>query len=127
MRRTEHIRARGMDGRVDHKGSRVEHAIRAAVNDFAVVVDLDQVRGFNERERRAEGIHPERAWVDGVAQGDVAGHACRSFVSVSHRIGAVLSVLSVQSAYPRRSRISRRCGMQRRAGLSGSGALPFYR
>lgn len=47
MRRAEHIRTRSVDGRVDHERRRVEQSARSAVDDFAVVVDEDQVGGFD--------------------------------------------------------------------------------
>lgn len=43
MSSAEYIRARGVNSRVDHKGRGIEHAIRAAVNDFAGMIDLDQI------------------------------------------------------------------------------------
>ena len=76
MRRTEHIRSRGVDGAMDHKRRRVKQSTGAAVNHGARVVDLDQIRGLDLRECDAERVHPESCGVDGVAEGDVAGDAC---------------------------------------------------
>lgn len=76
MRCAQHVWAGGVDGRVDHERRCVEHAVGSAVDDFAVVVDLNQVRGFHQGESPAEGVDPEGCWVDRVTKGDMARHAC---------------------------------------------------
>lgn len=76
MRRAHHVGTRGVDGRMNHKRRGVEHAVRSAVDDFAVVVDQDQVGYLHLRECPAEGVHPEGGGIHGVAEGDVSGHAC---------------------------------------------------
>lgn len=69
------VRAGVVDGAVDHEGGGVEQPAVAAVDDLALVVDADQVRGVDERERDAERVHPERVRLDRVAQRDVASDA----------------------------------------------------
>ena len=48
---------------MDHVCRRVEQSDRSAVDDFAFFIYEDEVRGFDEREGDAEGIHPERCRV----------------------------------------------------------------
>lgn len=79
MRRTEHIRPGGVDGGMDHECRRIKHSAWAAVDHGARVVDLDQIRGLDLGECDAEGVYPEGGWVDGVAEGDVAGDAFTLF------------------------------------------------
>lgn len=47
MRRTHHLRPRGVNRRMDHERCRIQAAIRPAGDHGAFVVDLDQVRGLN--------------------------------------------------------------------------------
>ena len=75
MRSTQHIRPRLMNRRVNHVRRRVEQSVLAAVDDSAGVVDEDEVGFGYEAESPAEGVHPEAVWLDGVAEGDVAGDA----------------------------------------------------
>lgn len=48
------VRARGMDGGMDHEGGRVEEPSRAGlVQDISVVVDEQEILGLDEREMQA--------------------------------------------------------------------------
>lgn len=76
MRRTQHIRPRGMDRRMDHERRRVEKPARPPVYHGAVVVNLDQIRGFDLGKGHPEGVHPEGGRVDGVAERDVPCYSC---------------------------------------------------
>lgn len=66
------VRARLVDGRVDHEGGRVEQAVGSAVDDAPFLVDADQVRGGHQAEGVPERVHPKGVGLDGVAVGDVA-------------------------------------------------------
>jgi hypothetical protein len=69
------IRPGFVDRRVDHVGSGVEQAVLATADDFAGVVDEDQVGLRHQAEGAAEGVHPEAIGLHGVAKRDVAGDA----------------------------------------------------
>lgn len=75
MRRTQHIGPRFMDRRMDHKRRSIEQLHRSTGDDLSLMVHLDQVRHLDQRERNAEGIHPERSGVDWVAESDVSSDA----------------------------------------------------
>ena len=75
MRRTEDIRPRLVDRRVDHVRRRVQQPILPAVDHVAGVVDEDQVGLGHQAESAPEGVHPEAVGLHGVAEGDVAGDA----------------------------------------------------
>ena len=46
----------------EQEGRRVR--LRTAVDDFGVVVDLDEVGLLDHGKGHAEGVHPEGRWVD---------------------------------------------------------------
>lgn len=75
MSSTNDIGTSSVNGRVDHERSSVEEPIRASVNDLAIMIDLDQIRGFHQRKRGPEWIDPESGWVHGVAKSDMASDA----------------------------------------------------
>lgn len=66
VRRSDDVRPSTMDGGMDHESGSVEEADGSSVNDFAGVVDLDQVRSLDQGEGNAEGIHPEGFRINGV-------------------------------------------------------------
>lgn len=59
MRRGIDIWSRLVNRRMDHVSRGVQQATWAAVDDIAFFVDEDQIRGFHEGKRNAEGINPE--------------------------------------------------------------------
>jgi hypothetical protein len=75
MRSAHDVRPGFVDRRVDHVGGGVEQAVLAAADDFAGVVDEDEVGFGHEAEGAAEGVHPEAVGLHGVAERDVAGDA----------------------------------------------------
>jgi hypothetical protein len=75
MRSAHYIWSGFVDRRVDHVGGGVEQAVLAAADDFAGVVDEDEVGFGHEAEGAAEGVHPEAVRLDRVAERDVAGDA----------------------------------------------------
>jgi hypothetical protein len=75
MRSAHDIRPGFVDRGVDHVGGGVEQAVLAAADDFAGVVDEDEVGLGHEAEGAAEGVHPEAVGLHGVAERDVAGDA----------------------------------------------------
>lgn len=62
-----------MDGRVDHKGGRIEQADLAALDNLALLIDANQIRGLDEGKGDAKGVDPEGVGLDGVAKSNVAG------------------------------------------------------
>jgi len=73
MRSAHDIRPGFVDCGVDHVGGGVEQTVLAAADDFAGVVDEDEVGFGHEAEGAAEGVHPEAVGLYGVAERDVAG------------------------------------------------------
>ena len=63
--------AAGVQLGVDREGGGVQRAF--ALDDVAVEVDLQEIRGLDASPGDAERIRPEAIAVDGVAHGDVAG------------------------------------------------------
>lgn len=51
---------------MDHVCRRVEQAAWASVDDLALVVHEDQIRGLDQTECDTKGVHPESCGVDGV-------------------------------------------------------------
>lgn len=75
VRRAQHIRPSFMNRSVNHVRRCVQQSVFAAVDDFAGVVDEDEVGFGHQAESAPEGVHPEAVRVDRVAEGDVAGYA----------------------------------------------------
>ena len=57
MRGRMNIRARGMDARVDREGCLIEETL--PFDNFARVIDTNQIRNSNFREVESKGVHPE--------------------------------------------------------------------
>ena len=55
-----------MNGCMDHVCCRVEQTAWASVDDLAVVVYEDQIRGLDQTECDTKGVHPEGCGVDGI-------------------------------------------------------------
>lgn len=72
---THHIRAGGMDRRMDHKRSRIQQPTRTALDHVPLMAYANQIRGFDLGECHAERIDPERGRFDGVSDGDVSSDA----------------------------------------------------
>lgn len=72
VRRAQHIRPSFMNGRVDHVRRRVQQPVLSTIDDFARVVDEDEVGLGHQAESAPEGVYPEAVWVHGVAERDVA-------------------------------------------------------
>lgn len=66
-----------MNSRVNHERRRIEHTVRSAINNFAMVIDLDQIRFLHEGKCPPKRVHPEGCWIDRVTEGDMTSHACR--------------------------------------------------
>lgn len=62
-----HVRARGVDGRVDGEGGPVDRLL--ALHHLPRVVDEDEVRHADLREVRRQRVEPEVVGEDGVADG----------------------------------------------------------
>ena len=60
MGRAVDIRSGCVYGGMDHVCCLVQEAVLAAINDLAIVVDLDQIGLLDEGEGEAEGIDPKR-------------------------------------------------------------------
>src|SRR5215467_16101290 len=73
MRSSNHVRPGGVNARVNSKGSEIDFGL--AFDDFAGVIDQDQVGSANLTEVEAEGIHPEMIQTLRVPRGDMAGDA----------------------------------------------------
>lgn len=75
VRRAHDVGPGLVHGVVDHVGGGIQEPVLAAVDDLALFVDEDQVRGLDQAEGGAERVHPERVGVHRVAERDVAGDA----------------------------------------------------
>src|SRR3954449_10160494 len=73
MSGADDVRPRRLHLRVDRKGRLVDVVV--ALDDLTTVVDPDQVRLADMRERHAERVDPECVRLDRVTRGDVTGDA----------------------------------------------------
>ena len=75
MRRALHVRPCLMHRMMNHERGRVQQPHLAPVHNLAVPIDADEVAAAHGPEGDAEGIHPERVWLNRVADRDMARHA----------------------------------------------------
>jgi len=116
-----------MNSRMDHESCGVQHPIRSAGNDLAVVVYLDQVRGFHQLECCAERINPECCRVDRIPDSDMSGDTWWLFlVTRSTRDGDTfipssypLSPKILNAAARRPLRYSRSLNLSSKTGMLG--------
>ena len=60
------VRSRMMNGMMNHVCGGIEQADLTSVDDLAILIDADEVRRLDERERNPKRIDPERLWFYGV-------------------------------------------------------------
>lgn len=59
---------------MDHEGSGVEFAVRAAINDLSFVVGQDKIGDLGEREGKTEGVDPESCRINGMTNDEMTGN-----------------------------------------------------
>ena len=91
----DHVGTGGVDPGVDGEGGPVERAL--TLDDLALVIDEEEVRGLDGAEVLAQAIHPEAVGVLGITGGDVAGHPFVEAVLGEDAEGGGEPLLAVQA------------------------------
>lgn len=95
----DNIGSGGVDSGMDHEGSGVEVAIRAAIDDLSFVVDQDKIGGLDERESKTEGVDPESCRINGITNGDVTGNTLIEAVLAKDTEGSSQATLEVDALF----------------------------
>ena len=81
MRRAHHVRPSLVYSTMNHERSGVQQPHVPAIDDFSLVVHLDEITLFDEGEGDTEWIDPERGWIDGIAECDMPRNALVEAIS----------------------------------------------
>lgn len=95
---TIYIRTGGMNCAVNHVRCGVEQAALASIDHFARMVDQDEIRLVDQRERDTKWVNPKALRVDRISEGDVASDTLvKAVLSEDSKGGceAALQVLSL--------------------------------